>query len=64
MPTHERADDLTAEQRCQRIAVLLAIGLRRLRPRSTLLDDSKNPPELSANGLELHGEMRLSGQAG
>jgi hypothetical protein len=64
MPTHEYADDLTSEQRCQRIAVLLALGLRRLRPRSTLPDGSKNPPELSANGLELPREMRLSGHAG
>ncbi len=64
MRPHEHADDLTPEQRFQRIAALLATGLRRLRPRSAFLADSKNPLELSLNGLELRGEMRLSGHAG
>ncbi|HEY7423340.1 MAG TPA: hypothetical protein VH682_03780 [Gemmataceae bacterium] len=64
MRPHDHADDLTPEQRFQRIAALLAVGLRRLRPRSTPPSDLKNLPELSPNGLELGGEMRLSGHAG
>ena len=64
MPTHGHADDLTAEQRLHRIASLLAVGLLRLRPRFPVSDGPKKLPELSANGLELPREMRLSGHAG
>ena len=65
MPTHEHADDLTPEQlRCQRIAALLAIGLRRLLLPSASSVRPKNLLELSRNGLELRSEMRLGGQAG
>jgi hypothetical protein len=64
MRPHDPADDFTPEQRFQRIAALLAIGLRRLRPRFAPPATSKNPPELSPNGLELLPEKRLSGHAG
>jgi hypothetical protein len=64
MRPHDPADDLTPEQRFQHIAALLAVGLRRLRPRSTPSIGPKNPPELSPDGLESSAEMRLSGHAG
>ncbi len=56
--------DRTPEQRRQRLAALLAIGLRRLLLPSASSVRPKNLPELSQNGLELGREMRLSGQAG
>ena len=55
---------LSPEERAQRIAALLAIGLRRLLVRSTKLASPKNLPNLSPNGLEFSAETRLSGQAG
>jgi hypothetical protein len=64
MQPHEYADDLTSEQRCQRLTALLALGLRRLLLPSASSVRPKNLPELSTNGLELRSEMRLSGQAG
>jgi hypothetical protein len=64
MRPHEHEDDLTSEQRCQRIAALLAAGLRRLRPRLAYPDQTNNPPDLSPNCLELADETRLSVHTG
>ena len=44
MRPHEHTDELTPEQRFQRIAALLAAGLRRLRPRSALSASPKKRP--------------------
>jgi hypothetical protein len=70
MRPHDHADDLSPDQRFQHVATLLATGLRRLQPRTISPaelgqpDGTKNPPELSPNGLELPGETRLSGHTG
>lgn len=70
MRPHDHLDELTPEQRFQKISALLAIGLRRLRPRTPFPDDIapqsavRNPPKLSLNCLELSDETRLSGHAG
>jgi hypothetical protein len=70
MRPNEDADDLASEQRFQNIAALLAIGLRRLRPRTALPEHSagqtaaENPPESSPDCLEFSAETRLSGHSG
>lgn len=69
MRPHDPSDDLTDEQRVQKIATLLATGLRRLRPRISSADlcqqaAAKNLPELSPNCLAFSAETRLSGHAG
>jgi hypothetical protein len=65
-------NDFTAfsqDQRGREIALLLAVGLRRLlsqrrgdvrRP----AEEPKKSQEFAVTGLEVHGETRLSGQAG
>jgi hypothetical protein len=70
MRSHDQPDDLTPDERFQNIAILLATGLWRLRPRTPSSADfsqqavAKKPPELSPNCLEFSAETRLSGHAG
>jgi hypothetical protein len=70
MRPHDPSDELTSEQRFQHIAVLLAVGLRRLRPRNAFLAHpaeqtaATKPPELSPDCLEFSAETRLTVQSG
>jgi hypothetical protein len=70
MRPNNHADDLTPDQRFQHLAVLLAAGLRRLRPGTTSRAEGMAtgcpniPPELSANCLELSHETRLTVHTG
>jgi hypothetical protein len=71
MRPHETYEALSDEQRFHQIAILLAIGLRRLRPRTPSSTDlcrqaaaAENLSELSPNCLEFSAETRLSGHVG
>jgi hypothetical protein len=70
MRPHEHPDDFTPDQRFQSIASILAVGLRRLRPRTASLASpaeqsaAKNLPELSPDSLEFSAETRLTVQTG
>jgi hypothetical protein len=70
MRPHEHPDNLTPDQRFQNIAGVLAVGLRRLRPRTASLaspakqSGAKNLSELSPDNLEFSAETRLTVQTG